>query len=216
LRLCRYIEALGDAGARGEPLWLPSHGDLSRWAEHLSFRLDGLVISGGADLPPPLYGEEPRADANLDIVTPARPDFESALLGAFIEKRKPVLGICYGCQFLNIWHGGSLIQDIPTLWPNPIRHDNNVLHCVCLERDSKLHRIIGMDEFEVCSQHHQAIARVAEEGRVTAWAPDHSPEGLEFREAPFLLGVQWHPERTRESLATQRLFGALVAACSDS
>lgn len=213
-----YLDMLEDAGAKGEPLWLPPHEETTPPAEReehaakIADQMDGLILSGGADLPPLLWGEEPLPDAHLNIICPERLSYETMLVPAFLKRKKPVLGICYGCQFLNVWRGGSILQDIPTLWPNPIRHDNDVLHPVRVDKGSRLHRITGMQEFEVCSYHHQAIGRVSVTGTVTAWAPDHSPESIEFEDTPFLIGVQWHPERTRDSLATQRLIDAFLRA----
>jgi putative glutamine amidotransferase len=213
-KIWAYQEMLEDGGARGELLWVPSQNAAESarraCAEQLAERLDGLVLSGGADLPPRMWGEEAAPGAALDLIDPARPAFEALLAPAFLERGKPILGICYGCQFLNVWRGGSLLQDIPTQWPDPIEHRGGVLHPVQVDENSMLHRITGLREFEVASFHHQAIGRVAQTGRVAAWAPDHSPESIEFAGEPFLLGVQWHPERTRESVATQRLVRAFL------
>lgn len=219
-RIQRYADAVEDAGARAEPLWLPGDGDPDgQQAERAARDLDGMMISGGADLPPSFYGEELASNANVKLINLERPAWEAALLKRFLERGKPALGICYGCQFFNVWRGGSLIQDIPTQWPEAIVHApeesgrGNIRHAVRILPDTYLHRIVGEEEIEIVSSHHQAIARLAEGAATSAFAPDRLAESVEFGDAPFFLGVQWHPERDRESPATQRLLGAFVAAC---
>lgn len=220
ISLTRYVDAVGDAGGEGELLWLPRVEDkgaaqeefVLRPAERLAEQLDGLIISGGADLPPDYYGAEERPEAHIKLVPPVRPIFEGVLLREFLKRGKPALGICYGCQFMNVWRGGSLVQDIPSEWPDPIPHAD-ASHNVQLVADTHLHQIIGMTEFEIRSFHHQAIKDLAPDATLTARASDDITEAIEFPDHPFCLGVQWHPEHTRNSLATQRLFGALIAAC---
>lgn len=215
-RIRGYIDALEDAGARAEPLWLPrEESDIETRADELARDFDGLLISGGADLPPSLYGEETLSGADVSLVPAARPVFESALLKRFLERKKPALGICYGCQFFNVWRGGSLIQDIPTQWPEPIAHSSergNIPHMVHVLEHTKLRAIVEEEEFEVVSSHHQAIARLADGAHTSAFAPDRLAESIEFDDAGWFLGVQWHPERSRESPASQRLFNAFVNA----
>jgi len=211
--LSRYLEAVSDAGAQGEPLWLPpdeeSASEIAARTNHLAATLDGLILSGGKDLPPAMYGEEPRGDAHLQFVPPARPVFEAALLREFLERGKPVLGICYGCQFANVWRAGSLIQDIPTQLPDAIAH-GDARHAVHVAPDTLLHGTLGLEGCDIQSFHHQSIARVAPDARVTAVASDGVIEAIEFSGAPFFVGVQWHPEYDRAAVATQRLFSALV------
>lgn len=212
-RIQAYIDALEDAGARAEPLWLPRDEQIEPRADELARDFDGLMISGGADLPPSLYNEETLPDAHVSLVPAARPAFEAALLTRFLERDKPALGICYGCQFFNVWRGGSLIQDIPTQWNEPIEHSSergNIPHMVRVLEHTKLRAIVEDEEFEIVSSHHQAIARLAQGAQTSAFAPDRLAESIEFEGAGFFLGVQWHPERSRESSASQRLFHAFV------
>src|SRR5207244_4431766 len=91
---------------------------------------DGLILAGGADLPTQWYAQAPLPGANLELVSERRPAFEKVAVSAFLARRKPVLGICYGCQFLNVHGGGSLVQDIELQWPRPIEHKGGALHPV--------------------------------------------------------------------------------------
>jgi gamma-glutamyl-gamma-aminobutyrate hydrolase PuuD len=214
-RIARYVNAVGDAGGEGVPIWRPRSNDpdkMSTRATKLAKQLDGLIVSGGKDLDPALYGQELNPAAKVQFIHPLRTQFETQLVRALRERGKPLLGICYGCQFFNVVSGGSLIQDVPTQWPNAIVHHES-RHAVRLLNDSILHRLIGQEEFEVASYHHQAIAHPGEGARVTAHAPDGLVEAIEMDDDPLWIGVQWHPEWDRESLATQRLFGAFLNAC---
>ena len=209
-RLTNYALALDEAGARSEFLFLASHAPAD--AARLAAQLDGLLISGGADLPPENYGEAPRDGANLSLVTPVRPALEYALCDAFAARDKPIFGICYGCQFLNVWAGGALLQDIHLQKPDCIEHQGGTRHTVCAAPGSELAALAGKREFEVNSFHHQGIARAAESALAAAHAPDGIIEALELPGA-FVRGVQWHPERDRADAITQRLFAAFIAAC---
>jgi len=213
-RLQAYMDSVGDASAQGEPLWLDmDESEMDERAEKAAGQMDGLLISGGADLPPSLYGEETLENAGVELIRSARPHYEMALVKAFVARDKPILGICYGCQFLNVWRGGSLIQDIPTLWPDAIPHSSergNVLHAVRVLEGTKLRQIVGHEEFEIVSSHHQAISRLGEGASTSAFASDRLAEAVEFEGAHWMIGVQWHPERTRDSEPTRRLFEAFI------
>ena len=213
-RLQAYLNAISDANAQAEPLWLDlDESEMSARAEKVARQMDGLLISGGADLPPQMYGEEILPDAGVELIQSARPIYELALVTAFVKLDKPILGICYGCQFLNVWRGGSLIQDIPTLWSDAIAHSSergNVAHAVRVLEHTKLRRIVETDEFEIISSHHQAMSRLGTGAATSAFAPDRLAEAVEFDDEAWILGVQWHPERTRDSEPSRRLFEAFV------
>lgn len=214
-RIQRYIDALAQAGAEGIPLWRSRQNDetkIAARAEKLAALLDGVLVSGGADLHPSLYGEELLNDGNVTVIHPLRPAFEKQLVQAVRKQKKPLLGICYGCQFFNVIEGGTLWQDIPTQVPHAIAHSES-RHTVQIDPDSLLHSIVGESEVEIASFHHQAIARPAPTARVTAQSSDGIIEAIEFDSDPFWLGVQWHPEWDPQSPATQKLFAAFVAAC---
>jgi gamma-glutamyl-gamma-aminobutyrate hydrolase PuuD len=212
-RMNQYIEAIEEVGAAAEPLWLPRDPALAAArAAEVADEFDGLMLSGGADLPPAMYGETELEDGNVNLVSVERPNYEMALLHEFEVRDKPILGICYGCQLINVWRGGSLIQDIPQQWPKPIEHSSG-RHVVEVLPKTMLHDVIGIDEFEVVTSHHQAIKELGKGGSTAAFALDRLAESIEFEGDHFFLGVQWHPERSRESLASQRLFTAFVEAC---
>lgn len=215
---------VADAGAQAELLFLPQedeapaepnssivNGESPILAKRLASQLDGLIVSGGADFPAAMFGEQDIPKANIKPVNPARPRFELALLPEFLKRGKPVLGICYGCQLFNIWRGGTLIQDIPLQRPEAIDHREGQ-HTVRVAPGTRLHKIVGTEEFAVTTSHHQAVAKLARDAALAATAPDGIVEAIEFGDAPFFIGVQWHPECDRESEATQRLFSAFVNA----
>ena len=212
-RLEKYLAVAREAGLEMEPLFLD---DWAANARHAAQSFAGVVLAGGADLPPSWYDQEPLQGAGLELVSQARPKFEREVVDEFLARDKPVLGICYGCQFLNVYRGGALIQDIGLQLPArtpALEHADGNIHSVRLERDSKLYRIIGEDEFEVPSYHHQAISTPAPQGLISGTAPDGVLEAVEWGGAEWMLGVQWHPERAPESSATRRLFEAFAAAC---
>lgn len=227
-RLLHYRKALEEAGAAGEFLFLDENAPSD--APRLAAQLDGLLLSGGADLNPELYGETLREDAGVELINPARPALEWALVDEFAARGKPVLGICYGCQFLNVWAGGGLLQDIEAQWspakgPQAISHraasagNPETRHEIRLVPGSALSRILKEESAEVNSYHHQGIAQVAPHYKVptrgVAQTADGIVEAIEFgalQKGDWILGVQWHPERDRESPITQRLFSSFVAS----
>ena len=215
-RLQGYIDSVEDTNAQAEPLWLDlDESEMTTRAEKFAAQMDGLLISGGADLPPQMYGEEILENAGVELIKSARPQFELALINEFVARGKPVLGICYGCQFLNVWRGGNLLQDIPTLWPNAIAHSSergNITHAVRVLENSRLHEIVGESEFEIVSSHHQALKKLANGAKSSAFAPDNLAESIEFDDENWIIGVQWHPERSRHSAPTRRLFESFVDA----
>ena len=212
-RLQRYIDAVADAGAVAEILWIPARGTsptaMLERAAKVSSQLDGLILSGGADLPSAMFGEEDLPGANLKPIITERPDYEQMLICGFLGCGKPILGICYGCQLLNVFQGGTLIQDIPLQWNNPINHAAGK-HEIRVEPDSGLHNILGLDSFEATTSHHQAVKNVRSGAAIAATAPDGIIEAVVFSADPFVVGVQWHPECDRGTPATERLFAALV------
>lgn len=210
IRLEKYLDAIRAGGVEVEPLFLDKY-DSDPAAVVRAF--DGFVVAGGADLPTHWYGQEPIPEAGLDLVDERRPNFEKAVLTGALAADKPVLGICYGVQFLNALRGGELIQDIHLQLPGTEEHRGGIIHSVKLDKGSKLREIIGLEEFDVPSFHHQAVSTPAPGAEIVALSPDGVIEALEWPGKPFFLGVQWHPERDPDSQATRRLFEAFAAAC---
>lgn len=182
--------------------------------------VDGLVLSGGEDIHPALYGAEPSPHA----YPPSRERdlFELALFAAARHRELPVLGICRGIQLVNVAMGGTLVQDLPTERPSDIPHDPGAArdartHAVRLQEGSRAAQALGATELRVNSFHHQAVDRLAPGLIATGWSEDGVIEAAEAPgDAPWLLTVQWHPEEMHaEVKAPERgLFRALVHACA--
>lgn len=203
-----YVQAVKKAG--GVPIVLPNgDGSSDKIAEYLEL-LDGLIMPGGADIPPSEWGEEPHPTTR--ILEDNRYLFEKALITAWIKKTdKPLLGICLGSQWINVVHGGSLIQDIPSKFG--VNH-RGVTHQVTLESNSRLSKIFGETELVVNSLHHQAVGRLGEGLRLVAKSPNGIIEATETIDPDrFLIGVQWHPERMAPTDPLQaKLLKAFVQA----
>lgn len=160
---------------------------------------DGIVISGGEDLDPKTYQQEPIAQPVKRYFEPAaRFAWEKKLIKACDEAELPILGICYGMQCLNVYYGGSLLQDIATELPDNVGHDNTE-HTVTLHGD-----FLGMSGVQtVASRHHQAVGRLADGFRVVAEAPDGVIEAIEGHGH---FGMQWHPESDETGARVYRAF----------
>jgi len=206
-----YVHAVRRAGALA---WLIPPGE-PRLLELLA-RLDGLVLSGGGDIDPEHYGGERHPE--LYGIHRERDASELELARAAFERQLPTLGICRGCQVINVAFGGSLIEHLPDEVGPEVAHrgpspGTSSLHEVVLARGSKLLAIVGRPRPSTSSSHHQALRRVAAGFEVTAHAPDGTIEAVERRDHPFFLAVQWHPEETAaDDAGQQRLFDALAAA----
>lgn len=209
-----YVD--GVVGGGGIPMVLPP---IVEMAEKVVGRIDGLLLSGGSDLDPSYYGEEPVPELNPTI--PKRDAFEMALVEHALERGVPVFGICRGLQVLNVALGGTLYQDLPSqLHPDLIAHRQQVpkwqwTHEVEVDGNSKVAGIMETDDIRVNSYHHQAIKDLS--GDLVAVA--HSSDGvIEAAESPnlserWLVGVQWHAEAMRDIGAENRnLFRAHVVA----
>ena len=206
-----YIRAIRQAG--GIPIVLPL-GDGSEEQIDAYLRLvDGLLMPGGADIKPSEWGEEQHPMTKL--LDENRYLFEKSLVTRWIqETRKPLLGICLGSQWINVAHGGSLVQDIPSEFN--VNH-RDVTHPVELEPDSRLRAIYGEDSFEVNSLHHQAVRKAGNGLRIAARCPDGVIEATECTDPErFIIGVQWHPEKMIEQDPRQvKIFDAFVTAVAE-
>jgi putative glutamine amidotransferase len=206
-----YVHAVRRAGALP---WLIPPGEPR--LEELLGHLDGLVLSGGGDVDPDLYGGA--RHPTLYGIDRERDATELELARAAFERRLPTLGICRGCQVANVAFGGSLIEHLPDEVGEELAHRGEVpgsssLHPVELAPGSRVARIVGDLFPHVSSSHHQALRRVAEGFAVVGRARDGTIEAVERADHPFYLAVQWHPEETAaRDPDQQRLFDALVAA----
>ncbi|MCA9753296.1 MAG: gamma-glutamyl-gamma-aminobutyrate hydrolase family protein [Gemmatimonadetes bacterium] len=207
-----YVSRVEEAG--GRPVLLPPLADPDD-APAVLATVDALIIPGGEDIDPALYGETPLVSHNP--ADPVRLAFDLALARAALASYVPVLGICYGCQLLAVASGGSLVQNIPTQIENPIDHGGEFpdlpRHPIDVTAGSRLREILGGAQVVVNTSHHQAPKRVGDGLVVTARAADGVIEGFEAEASSgrFLLGVEWHPELMTET-PQKRLFEALVGA----
>jgi putative glutamine amidotransferase len=217
----RYTDALIAAG--GLPQVLPATTNRSVLAESVQ-RCDGVLLTGGDDIDPRRYLKElPEELANMvGPLEPERDEWEAALIAEVFQRRKPLLGICRGHQMLNVALGGTLLVDIATQVPGALNHRQmdrkaEPVHEVKIAPDSLLARVTGKQTLGVNSTHHQAIGTVAGALRVVAQSSDGVIEAVELKEPgrlPFLLTVQFHPERLIDSHPIfLQLFSSFVAAC---
>jgi putative glutamine amidotransferase len=222
----RYAEALAEAGAL--PVALAPSID-RKFISQCVARSNGVLLTGGDDVDPRLYnGRLPGRVSRTVNVTPdsGERDFREVLLvDEVFRQRKPLLAICRGHQLLNVALGGTLVADIPTQRPQALVHGrnqerNDIVHDVRLTPGSLLAKITGGLKLGVNSTHHQAVARVAPGLRVTAMSDDGTVEALELRPGgshwlPFLLSVQFHPERLFDRYQSHRaIFQAFAQACA--
>ena len=200
----RYVERVEAAGGRAVVLPPTAAAD-----DAVLGRLDGLVLAGGADLDPGLYGED--AHPETTGLRPERDAAEVPLVKAALDRDLPTLGICRGMQLMSVVCGGALVQHLPEV----VGHDGHRpapgtygLHDVRLDPGSRVHGILG-DRVSVPSYHHQGVAS-AGALTVTGWAEDGTPEAVEHPDRRFSVGVLWHPEAGEDL----RLFEALVDAAA--
>ena len=158
---------------------------------------DGLMLSGGTDVDPAIFGEVPHTA--LGRVDGPRDPFEITLAREAVRRDLPVLGICRGLQVLNVAMGGTLIQDIPSDVLGAAAHEAGenrveIAHEVTIEPGSKLAELLSTNRVGVNSFHHQAAKRIGEGLTVSATSPDGIVEGLEMPDRTFVVAVQWHPE----------------------
>lgn len=214
----RYFLAATMAGA--VPWMIPLLDDDLDTLREIYERLDGVLIPGGVDMDPAQYGEAVRPECgNLD---PARDRVELQLARWAIADGKPVLGLCRGLQVINVACGGSLWQDLAAQRPESRKHDyfppagyarEHLAHEVAVAPGTRLRALVGVDRLPVNSMHHQGVHRLGAGLVASATADDGLVEALEGQGAPFLVGVQWHPEVFEMTdPRTRHLFGGFIAA----
>lgn len=191
-----YFRAVEQAG--GIPVPILPLSDSERLLRLLE-RIDGVIFSGGPDVDPSYFHEEPHV--HTGEICPERDEAEVFLARECLRRGKPVLGICRGIQLLNIALGGSLYQDIPSQIKKPIKHwqdaprwyASHEVEIIC--EDSRLFKIFEKSRIRVNSFHHQSVKDIAPDFRVAAVAGDGVIEAVEAKNMDiFCIGVQWHPE----------------------
>jgi len=208
----RSVEAVG-----GVPIILPAFHDDEDILSVLA-TLDALVLTGGSDIDPELYGEKAHPATKKNAAERQWSDLRLAELAMVMEI--PILGICLGCQLINVALGGTLIQDIGSENPEALEHSPpadgvRITHTVRIKDGSRLHSIVKADAIEANSTHHQAVKQLGRTLAATARAEDDVIEAVEIPNA-WVLGVQWHPERMTDVVEHRALFEALVAAGAQS
>ncbi len=183
-------------------------------------RVDGVLLTGGGDVDPALYGAAPHD--TYSAAEPGRDAFEIAMVRAATAAGKPIFAICRGMQVMNVALGGDLVQDIPTEVNGALHHDVReprfaIAHEVWISKGSRLLTLMQdkLEDAESCpvnSRHHQAVRHAAPGLEIVATAPDGVIEAVE-RPGPFCLGVQWHPENFWRTGEFRPLFEGFVDAC---
>ena len=208
--LCRehYIKCIMQAG--GIPVILPLEESVDQTVEFC----DGFLLSGGPDFHPNLFKEEKlKCCGNINS---KRDMYELALIPAVLARKKPILGICRGIQALNVSLGGTLYQDLPTQKPSSVCHsmsvvNDDVIHSVDIIDGTPLNSLLKTNQTMVNSYHHQSIKNLGRGLEVSAVAADGVIEGVFLRDYPFCQGVQWHPERLKNTDSFY-IFASLISA----
>lgn len=208
-----YVEGIREQGAI--PVILPLCDD-SAVLDYFLSSCDGFLLTGGHDVSPLLYGEEPLSCC--EVTSPLRDSQDSYILLHAIERGKAVFGICRGIQIMNVALGGTLYQDLPLQHPSATPHYmtppyDKTVHEVYLVPGTPLHSLMGSDTIGVNSYHHQAVKKLAPGLEVMAWSPDGLVEAVRLEGHPFCQAVQWHPEFSYMSDEHSRLlFSAFLEA----
>ncbi|HEY7419510.1 MAG TPA: gamma-glutamyl-gamma-aminobutyrate hydrolase family protein [Ktedonobacteraceae bacterium] len=210
-----YTQAVEQAG--GTPVLIPILDEIES-LDTLLPRLDGLLISGGIDVDPCHYDEEPHP--LLGETNPQLDKLEMKLIQWALEHRKPTLGICRGMQVMNVALGGTLYQDLNAEISDCLRHANwdlprnKLVHRVDVVAGSRTESVLGVQELMVNSLHHQAVKEPGENVFISGYSEDRVAEILEVSGHPFMMAAQCHPEELyAEHEIWQRLFSAFVRAC---
>lgn len=198
----------------GVPFIIPVTDDLKVIETQID-QIDGLILSGGHDVTPQNYHEEP--EQKIGGCWPERDIFDCALIKAAVDKKIPILGICRGAQIINVLYGGNLYQDLSYRKESTLRHDQassptQTTHYVTINPETHLAKILDQSELMVNSFHHQIIKNIASNFTVAAKAKDGVVEAIEANDYPYLIGVQWHPEMLHSSNPemNHKIFGSLI------
>ena len=206
-----YTDSVLSAGAA--PIIIPICHDDNAIKKIVS-SLDGIILSGGPDIHPSLFNEEPHK--NIGTIVNARDILDFKVIKYAFEMKKPILGICRGLQVINVFFGGTLYQDIHSQTKSEIQHQQKArgdlaTHSIDIKSDSFLHNIFG-DKVLINSFHHQSIKDVANSFDATATSiNDNIVEAIEYKENHFIVGLQWHPEMLAEKNSQmQEIFNSFI------
>jgi putative glutamine amidotransferase len=209
-----YAAAVRLAG--GIAVYIPLSSDEESLRKTID-RLDGLIMTGGGDIPPEAYSQTPHA--TVVTMPPLRFQSDKLLLPLWLKTKKPLLGICLGLQETNVMLGGTLIQDIPSCVGQELSHrkDNGpVQHQIRIDKESLLGQLSDATTADVYSWHHQAAGKIGRNLRPIARTDDKVIEAMQLTDRPFGLLVQFHPERQDESPLSRAIFRALIQAASSA
>ena len=211
-----YSQSIWKTG--GIPVLLTYPGDDSK-VSNLTDYLDGLILTGGPDLPIELYGGMPYNMKGEDPMSPERFSFDSTIFEAFANINKPILAVCAGLQIINVINGGTLYEDIPSQLNGALDHGDYkgppIKHAVDIIQSSNLGDVLGVKTHIVKSIHHQGIRNIGHHLKPVAYAPDGLIEAVEPAnwEVSF-IAVQWHPEQMQDDKIQMKLFRWLLELAS--
>lgn len=216
-RLDDYLASIEHSGAEARVL------EVSESPRAVLQTVDGVLLTGGGDVDPALYGES--RHETVEDAEPGRDEFEVDLARRAMERDLPLLAICRGAQVLNVAAGGTLVQDIPTAVTSDLAHSvkepkDSIAHEIRIATDTRLHSALGeaVDASSTCrvnSRHHQSVGKLGRDMVASATAADGVIEGIEVPYRSFCVGVQWHPENFWRSGEFKPLFDAFVAAARE-
>ena len=189
-----YIDAIKKSG--GIPIILPIVNEVELLDRYLDI-LQGIILTGGEDASPLLYGEEPIRE--VDTICFQRDNMEIEIIKRAYEKSIPIFGICRGIQMINIALGGTIYQDIYRQIPNSLGHIagssiEGGYHTIEIVKDSIMYEIFNKERIQVNSQHHQSVRDLGKNLKINSYSLDGIVEGIESTDDRFILGVQFHPE----------------------
>lgn len=210
----QYLEEIIRSG--GIPYIIPMSSD-QKTVYDIIKNIDGLILSGGSDIDPKYYGQ---SNSGKSVgISEFMDECEAVLVRLAVEDDLPILGICRGMQALNIFCGGSMMQDIPSEKGFAVCHrlekPEVAYHSITVEKESPLSDTIGFGTHTVNSYHHQAVKNIAPEFSVAATAEDGIVEAIYHKNKKFILGIQWHPERNHDKVsANKKILDNFIKICS--
>ncbi len=209
-----YLDGIHQAG--GIPIIFPLTKE-EKELKTIADRCDGFLFTGGHDVDPRIYHEEPLE--GLGDTCSARDEMEMIILQEALNADKPVFGICRGIQFINAALGGTLYQDLPLQHPSDIEHHQDPpydvpVHKVTVAENSPLYHLLGKEQLAVNSYHHQAVRELSPQLKVMATSTDGLTEAVYMPGKRFVWAVQWHPEFShRVDEDSRKMFTAFISAC---